>query len=498
MKKIVLSTALLSLILTIDGLQAQAVPSLINYQGRVTDSTGTGLGTGAPVNRKMIFRIFDAPTGGNRLWSEEEVVTVANGEFSVLLGSGNIATYSNVQENPRPSLLTVFNGTDRYLELVVDDGDGILNNTDTPIAPRQRLTSTAYAMRAATADSVASGTSLTFNDANTGLGFYGTSPNRSWNGQNIDGPVLYGNNGGALGSNTAGTANTALRWTSAGNVGIGNFAPTEKLDITGNLKVSGSGTFGGNLTTSGDISFPSDKTLTLRDSNHGLAWFGADKPFGGAEPDGPVLFGNSGGALGTTGGGQRVALQWDNNTNLTANGHLLAKAGLSLGTEGFGANPDEGGATGNFISFSHPGSSEDFIGYFDNTFYMKDSPGGADISQPDLVVGGNITSASKSVVVGEENLRMVRGTVAADGTILHGAGFTVSGNDGTRVINLNSAFSGTPTVTATPYRTGRGEICQIASVGNSSFTIWMSFQTNASNTNSNDGFGISFIAIGPR
>jgi hypothetical protein len=55
----------------------------------------------------------------------------------------------------------------------------------------------------------------------------------------IDGPVLYGNAGGALGSNTNGSYNTALRWNGAGQVGVGTAtlagaAASSKLVLQGN------------------------------------------------------------------------------------------------------------------------------------------------------------------------------------------------------------------------------------------------------------------------
>jgi len=56
----------------------------------------------------------------------------------------------------------------------------------------------------------------------------------------------------------------------------------------------------------------------------------------------------------------------------------------------FGADETYVGTAGNYIAFSHAGVSEDFIGYKNNTFYMKDSPGGGDTVDPNLVVGGNV------------------------------------------------------------------------------------------------------------
>ncbi len=57
-----------------------------------------------------------------------------------------------------------------------------------------------------------------------------------------------------------------------------------------------------------------DHTLFLRnDVNHGVGWYGSGKTFSGVNVDGPVVFGWSGGALGTTGSsyGQQMALYWN-------------------------------------------------------------------------------------------------------------------------------------------------------------------------------------------
>jgi hypothetical protein len=65
-------------------------------------------------------------------------------------------------------------------------------------------------------------------DNNHGLGYKGITP---FGGQTIDGPVLFGWAGGALGV-TAGTPKMVLRWDQNGNVGIGTpGAPVEALQI---------------------------------------------------------------------------------------------------------------------------------------------------------------------------------------------------------------------------------------------------------------------------
>lgn len=216
-------------------LSAQTVPLFMNYQGRVTDSTGAGLGTPTPENRKIVFRIYDAATAGNLLWTEEQTVTIGNGVFSVLLGQG-----IPFAAESKPAIDTVFSGagSTRFLGITVDNGDGTINGSDTEVSPRQQITSTAYSFHAATAGSIATGSNLVLNNsADYGLGYYGAG--RPFGGIDVDGPVLFGLGGGALGSANGATQEIALNWNDDGNVGIGVTSPTEKLDLAGNLKVSG-------------------------------------------------------------------------------------------------------------------------------------------------------------------------------------------------------------------------------------------------------------------
>lgn len=135
--------------------QTSAVPGLINYQGRVADNTGTPLGHAAPVSRLVAFRIYDAPSAGNRLYSEQQTVVFSGGDFSVLIGGGNVIAAD--AGNPFNTLTAaVFAGPVRYLGVTIDDGDGNLAN-DTELAVRQQLAASAFVFRAQLAESVAAG-----------------------------------------------------------------------------------------------------------------------------------------------------------------------------------------------------------------------------------------------------------------------------------------------------------------------------------------------------
>ena len=103
-----------------------AIPHLISYQGRLTSSDSTPI-TG---NRNITFRIYDAKTGGSKLWEDTYSVTVDEGIFEVLLGSGS-------QALDRPF------DKPYYLEIVVDGEK---------MDKRQELASSGYAYRAKEAD----------------------------------------------------------------------------------------------------------------------------------------------------------------------------------------------------------------------------------------------------------------------------------------------------------------------------------------------------------
>lgn len=111
-----------------------AVPNTINYQGVLTDSTGTPLSGEVSI----IFRLFDAESAGTELWNETQTVSVTGGTYSVQLG----------EVTP---LGTLDFSAPYWLEIEVEGET---------LSPRQVLTSVPYAMRAQYADGVASGTNF--------------------------------------------------------------------------------------------------------------------------------------------------------------------------------------------------------------------------------------------------------------------------------------------------------------------------------------------------
>lgn len=154
--------ALLALCPTLATAQTSAVPGFISYQGRVVDAAGANVGAGTPVNRTVIFRIWDSPSStntANLIYSESQTVTVSDGEFSVLVGQGVANTtqtfgYSEAGADKKlVDFSTAFNRSTLYLGVTVAAAATIAT-TDNEITPRQQIVSTAFAMRSKVAESV--------------------------------------------------------------------------------------------------------------------------------------------------------------------------------------------------------------------------------------------------------------------------------------------------------------------------------------------------------
>ena len=106
-----------------------AIPHLINYQGRLTDSQGAPI-TGT---KKVTFKIYAQEAAGSPLWSETyNALTIDRGIFSVMLGGATPLNLAFDQQY--------------YLAIQIE--------SDPEMYPRQRLASSAYAFRAENANNV--------------------------------------------------------------------------------------------------------------------------------------------------------------------------------------------------------------------------------------------------------------------------------------------------------------------------------------------------------
>ncbi len=110
---------------TIDGsvTNISTIPGTISYQGMLTNAAGE------PINgiQTIIFRIYDAPTGGNLLWQENQTVPVSNSQFNVSLGS--IVPFTN----------DIWQNDSLYLGVQVED--------DSEMSPRQMISSVPQSLR---------------------------------------------------------------------------------------------------------------------------------------------------------------------------------------------------------------------------------------------------------------------------------------------------------------------------------------------------------------
>jgi len=310
------------------------VPSLINYQGHITTSAGAVIGAGSSVNRNVTFRFWKSATdtaAASRLYSETQLVTILNGDFSVLIGSGT-AVFGEV----KPAMATVFANKEVFLGITVDDGND--STTDVEVTPRQQLVSTAFAFRASVAESAESVgsasdltlTPLTGTASNYGLGWYGTG--RLFNSVAVDGPVLYGNSGGALGSNVGGTQKLALSWDASGRVGIG---ATSITSLTNKLTLEGDYA-GGSPADHLTIRGTTDKNKRLNIGYSTGINVGVLQAYTAASTTGPLLLNPSGGNVGVNNTGPSVALDVTGaikaSTTITSGGNIMVGGNVGIGT----------------------------------------------------------------------------------------------------------------------------------------------------------------------
>ncbi len=128
--------SLIFLIMFMSGLVNAQIPKTLSYQGVLTDASGTAVTDGS---YSLTFKLYESATSGPLVWEETQSVTVANGIFSVILGSST-------------TLNLLFN-KQYWLGIAVDGGS--------ELQPRIQLTSAAYSLNAqSVADSAVTGAAI--------------------------------------------------------------------------------------------------------------------------------------------------------------------------------------------------------------------------------------------------------------------------------------------------------------------------------------------------
>lgn len=126
MRKAIVLVMMLTLGIFATSAFALDIPKMINFQGHISDAGGPISG-----QLELTFRIYDAASGGNTLWSETRTITATEGVYSVQLGETAPIDFA-------------FNG-DFWLGVQVT-GQSEMN-------PRYQLLSVPFAYVAQTADS---------------------------------------------------------------------------------------------------------------------------------------------------------------------------------------------------------------------------------------------------------------------------------------------------------------------------------------------------------
>jgi hypothetical protein len=108
--------------------QTTAVPSLVYYEGTVTDSEGKPIPSGT---KTLYFTIYDKPTYGNTIWGPQKLtkVPIVDGFFSVVLSI----------DSDGSSITEAFDSRERYM--------GIRVGSQPEISPRRRISSIPYALQ---------------------------------------------------------------------------------------------------------------------------------------------------------------------------------------------------------------------------------------------------------------------------------------------------------------------------------------------------------------
>ncbi|MFA5791899.1 MAG: hypothetical protein WC884_02585, partial [Candidatus Paceibacterota bacterium] len=193
---------------------AAGVPKIINFQGRLMNSAGALLGGSSGTNYCYKFSIYDAVSAGSKIWPAGTPTTMTiltrEGVFDAQIGGAggdtlNLA-FTDDQAFVQVEVATLVGPT-------CAPGDGAEDFTGGQMAPRQQIVSSAFAINAGTVMN----------------GVYTNAANS----MTLINPLT------TIAESWIGPSSTNGIYFKGGNVGIGTTNPTEKLEVTGRVLVSG-------------------------------------------------------------------------------------------------------------------------------------------------------------------------------------------------------------------------------------------------------------------
>lgn len=195
-----------------------SVPPLMRFDGVFMAADGRTTGT-----ETVELAVYDAESGGTRLWEETQVVTVDAGRYSVMVGASTTG-----------GLPAAVLAGDRWLELRFSRGAA-------PV-PRVRMTSVPYALRAADADTLRGLPASAFLRADSPAAADGADPAAGAAGREAT-PRVNTGTPGYLGRFTNVTDLTSsVMFENAGRLGVGTTTPADVLHVR---FTDGSGSFTG-------------------------------------------------------------------------------------------------------------------------------------------------------------------------------------------------------------------------------------------------------------
>src|SRR3989344_2206197 len=250
------------------------VPTIISYQGRLSNSNGDLLPTsGSSATFYFKFSIYDSSSGGTRLWPPAAPTSVS---ATVRQGVFNINIGDTANGYPHPLTYNFNTAQDIYLQVDVSSTDSSFQE----LAPRQRIAATAFARLANSVSGTT--TPSTFGTttpiANSFVSIEATSTDsilatfRAFTNQVANLFQIQDSAGANLFSVSAtgglyasSTLQVSGGTTFYGNVGMGTTTPAATFSV------SGSSLFGGSATTTGPLYVNHTGTSTFQGGLQALA-----------------------------------------------------------------------------------------------------------------------------------------------------------------------------------------------------------------------------------